>query len=96
MGRRNFTAEFKHEAVKLVLERGMTVAQAARDLGLHENVLRKWVKDAKANGAAAFPGRGKQRPDDAEVARLRRELAKATAERDILKKAIAFFAKEPR
>lgn len=41
MGRRTFTAEFKHEAVKLVLERGMTVAQAARDLGPHENVLRK-------------------------------------------------------
>jgi transposase len=96
MGRRSFTVEFKHEAVKLVRERGMTVAQAARDLGLHENVLRKWVRDAKANGAAAFPGRGKQRPDDAEISRLKRELARAQAERDILKKAIAFFAKEPR
>jgi len=95
MGRRVFTAEFKHEAVKLVLERGMAISQAAKDLGLHENVLRKWVKDAKANGAKAFPGRGVQRPDDAEVARLRRELAKTKAERDILKKAIAFFAKEP-
>jgi len=96
MGRRSFSAEFKHEAVKLVLERGVAVSQAARDLGLHENVLRKWVRDAKASGAQAFPGRGKQRPDDAEVSRLRRELAKAQAERDILKKAIAFFAKEPR
>ncbi|MDE2221103.1 MAG: transposase [Gammaproteobacteria bacterium] len=72
MGRRSFSAEFKHEAVKLVLERGVTVAQGARDLGLHENVLRKWVKDAKANGAHAFLGRGKQRPDDAEISRLRR------------------------
>ena len=95
MGRRSFSAEFKHEAVKLVLERGMTIGQAAKDLGLHVNVLRKWVADANANGTAAFPGRGKQRPDDAEVARLRRELAKTKAERDILKKAIAFFAKEP-
>jgi transposase len=95
MGRRSFTTEFKHESVKLVVERGMTVSQAARDLGLHENVLRKWVRDAKAKGPAAFPGRGKQTPDDAEVSRLRRELAKAKAERDILKKAIAFFAKEP-
>jgi transposase len=95
MGRRSFTAEFKHEAVKLVLERGMAVAPAAEDLGLHQNVLRKWVKDAIANGQRAFPGRGKQRPDDAEVARLRRELAKTKAERDILKKAIAYFAKEP-
>jgi transposase len=74
----------------------MAASQAAKDLGLHENVLRKWVKDARANGAAAFPGRGKQRPDDAEVSRLRRELAKTKAERDILKKAIAYFAKEPR
>jgi transposase len=96
MGRRFYTPEFKHEAVKLVLERGMTVGQASKDLGIHVNVLRKWVSDAKANGQAAFPGRGKQRPDDAEVSRLRRELAKTKAERDILKKAISYFAKEPR
>ena len=96
MGRRVFTLEFKHEAVRLVRERGMTVAQAAKDLDLHDNVLRKWVRDAKQNGAQAFPGRGRQRPDDAEVSRLKRELAKTQAERDILKKAIAYFAKEPR
>lgn len=96
MGRRTFNPEFKLEAVKLVRERGIAIRQAAKDLGLHENVLRKWVKDHSENGEQAFPGRGKQRPDDAEVSRLRRELAKTKAERDILKKAIAFFAKEPR
>jgi len=96
MGRRSFTTEFKHEAVRLVRERGMTVGQAARDLDLHENVLRKWVRDAKQSGPQAFPGRGKQRADDAEISRLKRELAKAQTERDILKKAIAYFAKEPR
>lgn len=96
MGRRTFSPEFKLEAVKLVRERGIAIRQAAKDLGLHENVLRKWVKDHSENGGQAFPGRGKQRPDDAEVSRLRRELAKTKAERDILKKAIAFFAKEPR
>ena len=95
MGRRYFTTEFKHESVRLVLERGMTISQAAKDLGLHENVLRSWVKDAKANGSGAFPGRGKQRPDDAELSRLKRELAKTKTERDILKKAIAYFAKDP-
>jgi transposase len=95
MGRRSFTLEFKHEAARLVLERGMTVAQAAKDLDLHENVLRKWVRDAKQNGTRAFPGRGRQRPDDAEVSRLKRELAKTKAERDVLKKAIAYFVKEP-
>jgi len=71
MGRRSFTREFKLEAIKLVRERGVTIAQASRDLGLHPNVLRKWVKDARENAEQAFPGRGKQRPDDAEVSRLR-------------------------
>ena len=96
MGRRTFSPEFKLEAVKLVRERGVKIGQAAQDLGLHENVLRKWVKDHGSNGGQAFPGRGKQRPDDAEISRLRRELAKTKAERDILKKAIGFFTKEPR
>jgi transposase len=96
MGRRSFTREFKLEAIKLVRDRGVSISQAAQDLGLHPNVLRKWVKDFGARAEQAFPGRGKQRADDAEVARLRRELAKTKAERDILKKAIAFFAKEPR
>jgi transposase len=95
MGRRYFTTEFKQEAVKLVVDRGVSVSQAAKDLGLHVNVLRAWVRDAKANGSKAFPGRGVQRPDDAELSRLRRELAKTRTERDILKKAIAYFAKEP-
>ena len=96
MGRRVFSPEFKLEAVKLVRERGVKVSQAAKDLGLHENVLRKWIRAQGAYAEQAFPGRGKQRPDDAEVARLRRELARTRAERDILKKAIGYFAKEPR
>lgn len=96
MGRRNFTREFKLEAVKLVRERGVTISQAARDLGLHANVLRKWMRDFSSDAEQAFPGRGKQRADDAEVSRLRQELAKTKAERDILKKAIGLFAKEPR
>jgi transposase len=96
MGRRSFTREFKVEAVRLVRERGVSFRQAGADLGIHENMLRKWAKDSALHQAQAFPGRGKQRPDDAEVARLRRELAKTKAERDILKKAIGFFAKESR
>ena len=96
MGRRTFTPEFKLEAVKLVTERGMSRSQAARDLGIHVNVLRNWVEDFKSNAKQAFPGRGKQRADDAELTRLKRELADAKAERDILKKAIAYFAKERR
>jgi transposase len=94
MGRRIFSPEFKREAVALVRERGVTVRQAAKDLGLHENLLRRWVKELKSDPVQAFPGRGRMKPDDAEVARLRRELAKTRTERDILKKAIAYFAKE--
>ena len=96
MGTRSmFTREFKLEAVKLVNERGVKVAQAARDLGIGENVLGRWVREAASGKGSAFPGRGVMRPEDAGVARLRKELARTKAERDILKKAIAFFAKEP-
>jgi transposase len=94
--RRVFSREFKVEAVRLVVERGVKVSQAAKDLGIHENVLRKWVRDIQADLKQSFPGRGRMRPDDAEVARLRRELAKTKAERDILKKAIASFARDQR
>jgi transposase len=92
--RRVFTREFKLEAVKLVRERGVSVPQAARDLGLHENVLRKWVRDLKADPQHAFPGQGQMKPEQAEIAALRKEVAKLKMERDILKKAAAWFAKE--
>jgi len=91
-----FSREFKLEAVRLVVERGVSVAQAAKDLGVQENVLGKWVRQFRADAEQSFPGRGKMRPDDAEIARLRRELAKTKAERDILKKAIASFARDQR
>jgi len=94
MERRRFGREFKHEAVKLVRDRGVTVAQAARDLDLHENLLRKWVKDFAADPQHAFPGPGQMKPEQLEIERLRREVHKLKAERDILKKAAAYFARE--
>lgn len=94
MERRRFGREFKLEAVKLVRERGVTVAQAARDLDLHENLLRKWVKDFAADPRHAFPGQGQMKPDELEIERLRREVHKLKTERDILKKAAAYFARE--
>ena len=94
MGRRVFSREFKLEAVKLVRERGVTIAQAARDLEVHENVLRKWIKGAAGDPAQASPGHGQIKPEQLEVERLRREVTKLKAERDILKKAAAYFAKE--
>ncbi|QCI65138.1 IS3 family transposase [Phreatobacter stygius] len=86
MQRRKFSREFKLEAVKLIKERGVAVAQAARDLDVHENVLRKWAKDFVADPQQAFPGQGQMKPEQLEIERLRREVAKLKAERDILKK----------
>ncbi len=94
MQRRKFSREFKLEAVRLVRERGVSAAQAARDLELHENVLRKWIKEFSADPQYAFPGHCQMRPEQLEIERLRREVRKLKAERDILKKATAFFAKE--
>ena len=92
--RRRFTREFKVEAVKLVTERGVTVAQAARDLGIHVNSLRAWIEAHREDPAQAFPGHGQQKPEAAELARLRTEVCRLKMERDILKKAAAYFAKE--
>jgi transposase len=94
MRRRKFSREFKIEAVKLVRERGVSVAQAGRDLDVHDNVLRKWIKEFGSDSAQAFPGHGQMKPEQLEIERLRREVNKLKAERDILKKATAFFAKE--
>lgn len=94
MQRRKFSREFKLEAVRLVKDRGVSVAQAARDLDLHENVLRKWVRQFADDPQHAFPGPGQMKPEQLEIERLRKEVAKLKAERDILKKAAAFFARE--
>ena len=94
MERRKFTREIKLEAVRLIKERGVAVSQASQDLGVHQTQLRKWVKDFGSDPAEAFPGHGQMKPEQAEVARLKREVTKLKAERDILKKAAAYFAKE--
>jgi transposase len=94
MQRRKFSGEFKLEAVRLIKERGVSVAQAGRDLDVHENVLRKWMRDWAADPSHAFPGHGQVKPEQLEIDRLRREVAKLKAERDILKKAAAYFARD--
>ena len=94
MERRKFAREFKLEAVRLIKERGVSVAQASRDLGVHQTQLRHWVKDFAGDPQQAFPGHGQMKPEQAEIARLKREVTKLKAERDILKKAAAYFAKE--
>jgi transposase len=94
MQRRKFSREFKIEAVRLVRERGVSVAQASRDIDVHENVVRKWVKEFGTDPMQAFPGHGQMKPEQLEIDRLRREVTKLKAERDILKKAAAYFARE--
>ena len=94
MQRRKFSREFKIEAVRLVRERGVSVAQASRDIDVHENILRKWAKEFGADPAQAFPGHGQMKPEQLEIDWLRREVAKLKAERDILKKAAGYFARE--
>lgn len=94
MKRRTFSKEFKVEAVRLVQDRGVAVVQASRDLDVAESVLRRWIREANAAPATAFPGNGLQRAELAEIAALKKEVAKLKAERDILKKAAAFFARE--
>ena len=92
--RRQFSREFKLEAVKLVKERGVSAVRAARDLDVHENVLRKWIWELSVDPKQAFPGKGFMKPEQAEIEKLRKEVAKLKMERDILKKAAACFAKE--
>ena len=93
-GRRQSTRDFKGEAVRLVKERGVSVTQAARELDVHESLLRRWVRELSADPQFAFPGKGVIKPEQAEIERLRKEVAKLKMERDILKKAAAYFAKE--
>ena len=94
MQRRIFSREFKLEAIKLIKERGVAVAQAARDLDVAESVLRRWLREGASDPQQAFPGHGLVKPEQQELTQLRREVAKLKAERDILKKAAAYFAKE--
>ena len=92
--RRTYTPEFKLEAVKLVTEPGYSIAEAARSLGLNENLIRNWKQALQDQGGQAFPGHGNLSAQEQELARLRAENKRLLAERDILKKAAAFFARE--
>src|SRR4029077_2562615 len=92
--RRTYTPEFKAEAVKLVTEQGYSVAEPARSLGISENLIRNWKQALETQGEHAFSGRGQLTPFEEENRRLRAENQRLLAERDILKKAAAFFARE--
>lgn len=91
--RRTYDKEFKLSAVKMIVEGGMSLMQVSRDLGVNENSLHKWKKDYLSDQQNAFPGKGHLRPEQEELRMKDREIARLKMERDILKKAIAYFAK---
>ena len=88
MERKKYSREFKLEAVNLVKDRGVSIVQAARDSDLNHNVLRRWLKELDADPKHAFPGLGQMKPEQLEIDRLRKEVIRLKAERDILKKAV--------
>ena len=93
---RAFTKEFKVEAAKMVVEQGLRQSEVSRDLGLNANVLSRWVLRFKADQEAAFPGKGKLKPQDERNRQLEKQLKRVTMERDILKKAMAYFMEVPK
>lgn len=94
--RREFTKEFKAEAVRLVLEMGQSQSRVSQDLGIGYTALNRWVREFREDGREAFPGKGHLTPEKQRISDLERENRLLTQERDILKKAMAYFAEVPK
>lgn len=94
MQRKKYTKEFKLDAISLVKEQGYTRAEAARSLGINDNVLCRWVQEYENNNSEAFRGHGKRTAEQEELHRLREENKRLKMEKEILKKAAVFFAQE--
>jgi len=92
--RTTYTKEFKREAVNLILEQGYSIAEASRNLGINYNMLSRWKNKSQNHGEEAFPCKDHMSKEQAELSRLKAENKRLRMERDILKKATAFFAKE--
>ena len=92
--RRKYSKEFKLDAVSLVLEQGYSRAEASRSLDIKANMLGRWVKEHQEEDGQAFRGNGKLTPEQEEVRTLRAQVKRLQMEKDILKKATVFFAKE--
>ena len=92
--RKTYSAEFKVEAVRLITDKGYSIAEASRNLGIEYSVLRRWKKQFTDDPEKAFPGKGRLKADDERLRQLQRELKRVKEERDILKKALAYFAED--
>jgi transposase len=90
--RRNYGDEFKREAVRLVTEHGYGVSETARNLGINAHMLGRWKREVEAQQSAAFPGKGRVSSDQEEFQRLREDNKRLRMERDMLKKALGYFA----
>ena len=92
--RKKYSREFKIEAVRLITDKGYSIAEASRNLGIEYSVFRRWKKQFENDPKYAFPGKGMLKPQDQEMRQLKRQLERVTQERDILKKALAYFAED--
>lgn len=92
--RKKYTREFKQDAVRLVTEQGYNQSEAARNLGIDRGMLGRWVKEFQEDQSEAFRGNGNRTVEQEELRRLRAENRRLKLEREILRKATAFFAKE--
>jgi len=95
-GRRKYDKQFKEEAVRLITDGGRQVAEVARSLGIHENLLYTWKRKYQEDPSGSFPGKGHMKPQEEELRRLQRENANLKEDREILKKALAIFSKHPK
>lgn len=94
--KRKFDQEFKIQAIKLVIEQGYQIKEAAENLGIGTSTLGKWVRKYRSNTDSAITGKIKRSPEGEELNRLRKEITKLKQERAILKKALGYFAEEQR
>jgi transposase len=92
-GRKAFDRQFKIDAVNLVINGQRGVSEVARDLGIDSNLLYRWKRELTNEGSESFPGKGRLGPQEEELRKLRKELEQVKEDREILKKALAFFSK---
>ena len=90
--RQSYSSDFKRDAARLVTDQGMKKAQVAKDLGVSPHLIGKWALEYQASGQNAFPGNGRLSPQDQRIRNLEEEVKQLRMERDVLKKATAFFA----
>ena len=94
--RRQFDAQFKLDAVRLMDASDRSPRDVAKDLGIRHEMLYRWKRELSSDPPNAFPGKGRMKPEQEQLRQLQAELARVTQERDILKKALAFFSKNER